>query len=334
MSDSEDNEQNDGPSHLDDVDICSFDTNVYTLVMLRFTHWMDGHGFSSHPVLSLSHAVVLWSINLCLQGGICLALLSLADDMGEPWENSFFLRHYNTSIFDATSTLSMALDEPSITNEIHSDILEKCREAIGVPRYFYFMLMFLWLLRNFAEIEDAFLSFGQLCTIRRRRTWEDRIFNDDDEEVIEMLDCWMVVVLIVFVPLTRLLISFLITYCGMKFILMQNNELTMILKALTMQFVTQIDEMLLALITSRCRDAVGSLKMRMSSLVADPGRYNNLWDGGLGGLIYLGALGIAVYLILNVVFAGVCDFRRACSIYDSRFSLPEFPVRDLLASYV
>jgi hypothetical protein len=259
------------------------------------------------------HALALWIVNLVLQLGVTVALLVLAGQLEEPWTSDYFVKNYGISITDATILLGQAVAANSVTaHPVPEQIVARCEKAAVVPYCFYGLMIFLWMVKNFAELEKSFLLYIRLLHVERRK-YRSEVILSQDTSTIKKLDGWMVHLLVFLAPLTKSVIAVLVTYAGMKFLLLQDDELRVILKALCMKFVTQIDDMLLSLSTSRTRRALR--KFHIQSNVSDPGIHNSVWDAGLGGLSHLAVNIIISVIVMHVAFGGMVNFRLACSWY-------------------
>lgn len=300
--------------------------DAYGCLVLRLVEWWDPRDVTAYPLLATMHGVVLWSVNLLFQGSIALALLQLAENLETHWEPATFQEELNMTSHAAVALLEQARQAPDQARAeeiVPAAVLEKCASAVGARKMFYAIMLFLWFSRNYGELEKACVQVHRLLAVQTRQGTEHIL--SADKHVIEKLEPWMKVVLIMVSPLTKLVITLAVAYAGIKFISMQHSEVPLILKALCMQFVVTIDELLFTLTTKRTQEFVKMARLRSVKVNKPEGKEDqksNAWDSGLGGFAHLALSALVAVLVMKVLFRALFNFRVACNEYHDRFPLP------------
>lgn len=141
-----------------------------------------------------------------------------------------------------------------------------------------------------------------------RKEIEQETRDQDRGFRIIYLAYWMKVVIIMSIMMTRLLVAVMITYAGCKFIMLQRSYEKVVLKALCMQWVVQIDEQLVTSFTTRAtKDLLGKVKLYHKKFVS----YDE-WEHGYGGWVLFGLGGLGVAFVTYVLFGDLMAFRSEC----------------------
>merc|ERR1719253_1603030 len=105
--------------------------------------------------------------------------------------------------------------------------------------------------------------------------------------------------LILSVSVLRLVIALSIGYAGVKFIMLQTSYAKVVLKALCMQWVITVDELLVKSFTSQAtREWLGKIKIQHKKSMR-----SKEWQHGYGG-ISLFAIGFSVVLLVTAFIFG------------------------------
>merc|ERR1719272_890948 len=104
------------------------------------------------------------------------------------------------------------------------------------------------------------------------------------------------------------MVAVMITYAGCKFIMLQTSYEKVVLKALCMQWVIQIDELLVKSFTTNSgKELISKVKLRHKKFLTKP-----WWEHGIGGwvLFTLGSSGV-LFVCLGL-FGDLMGFRSEC----------------------
>jgi len=244
------------------------------------------------------------------------------------------------------STFASPKEDPNAADGIPSDIWEKCqhqtKHSLRHLSFYYFMI-FVWVTRMFHEGLSSCMLAMRILKVRTPPAGTDSYFDvtsraedklagvpkpkenknrvgldlsgksvktqkSDTSFHIVYLTVGMKVTLVLSVVFMRLLVAIMITYAGCKFIMLQCSYEKVVLKALCMQWVIQIDELLVkSFTTNACRTLIGKVKLRHEKFISQP-----WWEHAVGGpiLFTLGSSGV-LFVCLGL-FGPLMGFRSEC----------------------
>jgi hypothetical protein len=294
--------------------------SVYGLFMLRLVQgWHVG--FRNMEMGSLFtrqlHAFLLYGLNLAMQGCALIFLLGVAEDLERPWERNHFLNHYNVSTADAAVQMdtAVAYGRPDVVLE---EFVSLCRVQTQVPHpNIYIMMVFWWMafmMKEIRAIERVFQAIWQLDTAADS---SQKLMSEDG--CIIALTIWQKVVFMIVNPMVKSCIAFPLAYAGCKFLVLQTQPLSLIVKSLAMQLVLGLDDLLIASLASdRIQSQIKNMKFLRHGF-EDEMLEKVHWHEGLGGLVYLAISLAVVFCFFFFVFFDLMSFRNSCHAYQDAF---------------
>jgi len=288
------------------------DQDSYNLLLLRLVQHWDGnqsavfwmqHGefkgrFNATPVSALAHAALLAGMTAVVQIWITLMLLWNSEHLMNRWAN--FEATSGISLYEASRALGRAVSENQAdlghfdySSSTSQAVLQACRETRQVDHlHIYVFVLLLWVAKLLPEFRNSKNLARYLWSVDARQDPNMPLLDADGCTVLR-LDGWLRWLLIV-IPCTRVLVAGLVTYAGIEFLMVQRQTGDVVLKALCMGFVTDIDNVFLNAFTSSgglrqlqsvrlfCHDEKTPL-WRLAPEVFSPDH----WHNGVGGLCYI-----------------------------------------------
>jgi len=280
----------------------------YNFFFMRLVQWWDGttsvnfwlrHGeyrgrFRSVPLVSLIHGCALYFIGAGIQVWVTLLLYYNSLDMTHKW------RHFRAQSGESTLTLhetAKLVRDEVMTGALPNSLLCECAGTRNVKQNScYVFVMALWVARMIPEFRMAYSMWRNIRLLEIRKDRSMPLFDTDGSTILR-LDLPLKILLMIFIPVLRLFVAFLVTYAGFEFLVAQEQTGDIVVKALCMQFVTDIDNLMLKAFASEA----GRRQLSQTKLYVfeDPKPFRrwgpDVWDEGVGGLCYL-AIGIFVIL--------------------------------------
>lgn len=289
-------------------------------------------------IFSLCFAVLLYTMVLGMQLFITAFLMMSATQMERTMQDSYFQKHYGTSVSAASAKLShAAVKQFAISDKVLSEMhcmdgagdhfLCRCHEQIKVELpLFYHIMISIWTIRMLSELKTAFWYVVHVFGVREPADGIIRVKRKADDLCqilkIDRLSMKLKIVLVVLDPLTRLIVASILTYAGAKFLLVQTNQAKLVLKVLTMQFVVQVDDFLFgSLVTKKAQIEVKSAKL--CTVFGSPKR-STWWENGVGSSVYLLASLFFVYVVEYGIFHELTTFRNSCREFRDAMQFSEF----------
>jgi len=148
-----------------------------------------------------------------------------------------------------------------------------------------------------------------------------RHFNEDDPDTIRHVEPCMKVVFIIAVPFVRTVIAGLLTFAGVKFIYLQTDLSSSVLKVIALRFIITMDEILMQ---------AGATQFHMADLTSariySPGTRikcgayrGGCWETGIGGVVWIVISLILWFSTYWFIFLGETRFRESCLEYGQVF---------------
>lgn len=316
---------------------CEMDT--YSLLLLRLVQWWDGddsiifwtkHGefrgkFRRTPWVAFIHALLLFMMASGCQLAVTILLFANSKATMHKW--SHYLDSHDISLHVAGEALNAAVSTPAgatlggtvsvgeasiaqalthmgfmaNADKISGHVLNDCLSTRKVQyQMCYAIVMLLWIAKMMPEFRQARYVWRAIWCMEVRKDNTMPLLEADGVTILR-LDRWLQVLLLIMIPCVRFVVAVLVAYAGIDFLLAQSTTGNIVLKALCMQFVTDIDNLfLLAFTSSGGRASVSTMKLfvkpeKTPFWTIEP----DLWDNGVGGLTY-----IAFGLMVAALFTG------------------------------
>jgi hypothetical protein len=255
-------------------------------------------------VLALFMHVLALGIQLSL---IFLLLVSAAEPKAAFFRDGVLNR---TAVIEkavsATPPVRLSSDDSAIANCMMMDTLPGA----------HYLILFLWSTRIMKELNDA--SWRLLLIYRMDHTLKgERLLEEKDDGRVEIIGsmAWLKFLLVVIVVLPQFACAMFLWWTGSKFLFFTSSMATLIMKAISLSFVTQLDELLFsAFISVSFRTA-----LKKASFVQSQRNQNWHWNvWGSCVVKYLLAI-LMVSFVYNVTFWRVTDYRLGCQAYFRAF---------------
>jgi hypothetical protein len=251
--------------------------------------------------------------------------------MERRWESAYFEKNYDMTMAEVTAKVVHATQTKD-EDLLSQNIVEKCGLTLEANWAFYYVMIFLWCVKMFSEWEKAKFMWEAI--------WHVNAFDRDDERnhidkaskgmLLVRLETWQRVTLLILGPAMKMVITCLVFYAGCKWLILQKSELKIVLKSLCMQFVVQVDEMMLGLSTVNTRKHLKAF--RLQTMRPDPALKMPSWDSGLGGVVHLFFVMAFVLFVTQFIFKDLMNFRKACHDYNEVFPAEEIHFEQRLLS--
>lgn len=212
-------------------------------------------------------------------------------------------------------------DKPlSKGNEVEADILRRCSADETMP-YAHMLVVLLWFSRMLIEVLDSVqyahviwrLPLGrQVLEVRHILDIEDNIV--EYKYLIVSLPWFMKVIISCFVTGTRVLTAVFLTWTSAKYLIMSNDMAHVLLKAVGLQFVVSIDELLFKSFSP------GIFRRQVEHThFSYPCTVRTLWQQWLGSMWKVVGVMLLVFTMSRFVFFKVFEFRAQCREYYASF---------------
>eukprot|EP00928_Gymnodinium_smaydae_P027192 TRINITY_DN210_c0_g1_i3.p1 TRINITY_DN210_c0_g1~~TRINITY_DN210_c0_g1_i3.p1 ORF type:complete len:372 (-),score=39.98 TRINITY_DN210_c0_g1_i3:6401-7516(-) len=215
----------------------------------------------------------------------------------------------------------------NVDDALEGDTLALCQTKSTLPLA-HFLVLLLWNARMLAEIVDALWRLNVIRSlpvidVRGRQTYP--LIDDDNsngkEEHIVGITRRIRVVCHCLVVLPQFLCAVLLWWMGTKFLFFAHSTDLLIMKAISLSFITQLDEIMFSAFGSlRFKARVNKASFRY---YCDPPGWNwSMW--GTSVVKFGVALGL-LFFVHNVTFQKVTTFRYACDEYFKTYPLDYSP---------
>jgi hypothetical protein len=309
------------------------ETDTYSLLLLRFVQYWDGedsmifwtkHGefrgkFRRAPLAAFIHAVVLFLLATILQVSVTFLLFDNSQSAMHKWTNYQALRgislHQAGHVLGETVRIGQADFSLAVGGTV-GGITAANATAMGEHLYYdclstrkveyvvvYAFVMLLWMAKMWPEIRQSKNVFRTIWRMEVRQDGNMPLLEADGVTILR-LDWWLRALLLVAIPSVRFLVACLVAYSGVDFIVSQDTTGNIVLKALCMQFVTEIDNLFLIAFTSQGgRSQLDDMRLFVNPeqrpfwSIAPP----DIWDNGVGGMLYIASTLFAVLLATGCI---------------------------------
>jgi len=226
---------------------------------------------------------------------------------------------------DKLVLMQTAMDENKMLNAsipLESDILNLCWRDHSV-RYSQSLIIFLWALKITPELVEGLSMANAVWRLPRSKS--RRICHEDgDSTSVFALTPFLHWIIQIFIVLPKIAISILVAIMGAKFLMMAWSIGVLILKALTLGFITSIDELLVSgLLDPRFKRKITSSSIKYEA--GAPREHWLLWGSTTSMLIFNMAV---TFYCTHIFFAEVQEFRQLCNSYENQFHQARFVVAE------
>lgn len=285
------------------------------------------------PKLRVCHAIVLYGLNVFIQLFTVLFLLIVAEQLHQKnYRHPYGHGHYE-SVRDAGEWLQKAVEtgDPGVSTAGFEDlgptqfVIKRCEEEVNVPYpAVYYFIIFWWALFVVNELRNiATMSASMLRVPNPEPNGVSPLLVEETCTVV-FLASWMKAAIFVLISVVKTIIALALAWAGCKYLLLQTNPFSLVLKVLAFKLIVEFDELLV--------DTLSSWEMHQTicgaGMRAQRGVYSQYWAHGVGGTVYFLAAAGFVLLFTEVVFMDLMFFRRQCINYMDTF-LPNRTVEAL-----
>lgn len=311
----------------------AMDPDTYSLLVLRLAEqWSSTDSWWTPTVrwLHLFHALVLYFMNVVVQVLIVCFIWQASEDLVEKWDGAKFERKYNTTLSEAAEQLALSakMRAPMGTTALDLSLLELCAEQLLVPHVaLYYVMIFLWVifqLKEFKKIRDWLTAMYNLPGPVQDYDKPLVLAGDGDFScAICFMTCWQKAIVFLAVPAAKFAIVLPTTFIGAKFLALQTLPFALVMKAVGLQMILNIDDIFvsalaLRVIVARLQKAKIEYPMPEASFVF-------WWYDGVGSLCFLSSCIAFVCWLMQDYFADLTFLRTSCRVYHSQFSPSEVP---------
>lgn len=278
----------------DEEDILAFSPDTWSLTYIYMVKFGDVHGSAKCSTIALT--AVLYILNFVLQMGM---LSGIYFYVVQPLEQSYDVIEkgsYNAALETAV--------KDNTVNTVAADIKTMCQQQTQTPMTFYLMAVFLWNAKCIGEIGGSIHRLIKTWkTMTRSRSTHPMIQSN----IIERLPTGMKIALIILIHLPKIAIAVLVALLGTDFLYTAHCPGNVVIKALALQFIVMIDELLYgAFSTPFLKKRVTKTKLK-SELLHTP-----MLDEWLGGMVRIAATILIMTLVLGLYHSDLFWFRWNC----------------------
>merc|ERR1712232_56819 len=249
--------------------------DAYSVLLIRLTQWWDTEPV---PVWGLFHGLLVYALAVFLQVSITANLAVLCEEQESQIESIYFQKHFDMTLHEAGNRIWEAVETGNSdfdgARSPDGGLLTRCNPELGVEYWmFYFIMVIVWLIKMTPEFQEVGSIIHNIWSVEdvkqesagcydecfgKPKIFERRTLEEGKNEELKIvgLHTWMKVVLIILVPGMKFFVTSLITYNGAKFIITQHKTMTIVLKALAMLFVVQLDEFVATSMATRNTKAI------------------------------------------------------------------------------
>lgn len=258
--------------------------------------------------LQLSMMALLQMVGFCLQVlTVFFLLVTATQEAADPF------RH---GVERSSKTLSTAIHGPQPVRIPDSDeAIQMCHEFRNL-HYAHLIVQVMWCTKMMIELTDALWR----CTVLLSMPLADRLAASRFAEpltstlgsktYINRMTRRLRLLAITCVCIPQFVCAFFLWWTGSKFLFFATNMGVLIMKAISLSFVTQLDEMLFA--------AFAPLRFRQFQkksfymYTAETSWHWGLWGSSTAKVAFVA---FQVYVVTDVIFADVTAFRALCFNY-------------------
>jgi len=289
--------------------------DTYEFCALRLTEFCSANEKQTVHYLHLLHATTLWALNLFIQGSIVFVVWGASNDLERPWSDEVWEQSFGMTLKSAGEELLDAIRSGSkLDFDNSAKLLQKCDEQTGISTdLIYYIMIFIWLtnqMKEFKRVRDWWKMLWEVSPMTLERT----TIVDTEKKVVQAMPIWLKVVLFIVVPFAKFVVFVPTTFVGFKFLALQTVAFAVVMKAVALQLVLSIDEMLIQSLALR----TATKSISATKILHEKNDDNcgiKYWYDGVGALIYLIGICFFTFLGLEVYYSSLMFFRRSCRSY-------------------
>lgn len=323
--DGEDGEDGQPPEYT--VVFLPVERDVNGLFMFRLLLFWERTRMTTAIAMAFLHGTLLYGLNLTIQTGTVLFMLNMAQELEMKLYRVHFDRKYGMSLGDATRKIEYAMRGdnstalPAILAPTTSDgVLEVCAAEVDIPfRTIYWVMLFWWAMFMLKEFKYIRIQGRALWWVETR---VDQRLPLVEKRSLVRLDSWMRGILILCIPGLKITVASCLLFVGAKFLVLQRNPFSLVLKALAMQLVVNFDELMVGSLSSReAMEAFSKSHILYKLKTTELGFLKaSHWKNGLGGFVFLAAAVLIVEGFVRGMFPDIFAFRDACLEFNKTFN--------------
>jgi hypothetical protein len=303
----------------DKLEHTAYDGIMLALVCLRDAEYHDHHGISG-AIVQFVLVLILLIISVVLQFILISALLiTIVKDESERYLPQI-ITNYTLSLqahLAQGNSTALPVDHPAV---------HKCSSMNPLSNT-HVLILFVWSSKLMSEFCDVLWRVRTICKMRTCKKDESEVHEQPDGKLaIVRLYCSTKLLLFFMMCLPRFLLALLLYWTSAKFLYFTDRMDILIMKAISLSFIVQLDELMFATFASL------SFKLRLakaSFLISQriPPRDWHMWGYPLAK--YMVTVGLAISIVYGF-FGQITTFRRACSAYWNVFpdTRPELGDKD------
>lgn len=288
-----------------DLEQTTYDAIAVVVICSQDSTYCERHGHIVARMWVLT-AILLHIFIILLQLTIVVFLLvTTVHTSSEPWKAG--VREKAQMILEAVAKQErLAVDQQPMASCEEMDVLQRG----------HLVIQFIWSARMLQEFVEAMWRAFYINNLRVQRSTSahsERMLQEDAQGTILLTHtgpctAWT---LLVISSAPQMLCACLLWWTGAKFLFFAHSMGTLVMKSISIAFITTLDEMLFKSFASQgFKDVVKNTKYLFSTV--KPNRHFYMW--GVGVIKFLTAFGLAGFIYWGV-FGHVTEFRTACWAY-------------------
>jgi len=286
----------------------AYDGVVLALVCLMDADYVTTHGFGC-TCLQLVLVLCVHIASVLLQITVMIFLIvTVVQRQADP---------YRDGLPERTREIQAAITaNPPQRLDEDDPALMFCNEMETLP-HSHLLIIFLWSSKLLGELEDLVWRMTNVCKLPSVRGQHGKVLEKDEDGsiIITNLRSGAKILLVLVVCLPQTCCAALLYWLGAKFLFFTHRTDILVLKAVSLSFISQLDELMYQAYASI------SFKERMKKSryaveLERPGRNWSTWGSTLFQLALSSALSIVVVFI---VFGYITTHRHTCFDYFSAF---------------
>lgn len=204
--------------------------------------------------------------------------------------------------------------------EIEADILRRCSADETMP-YAHMLVVLLWFSRMLVECSES-IEYARIIWRMKlgQQALEVRNILDDEDNIVEYkylivsIPWFMKVIISCFVTGTRVLTAVFLTWTSAKYLIMSNDMAHVLLKAVGLQFVVSLDELLFRSFSP------GIFRRQVEHThFSYPAKVRTLWQQWMSSMWKVVGVILLSVTMSRFVFFRVFELREQCREYYSVF---------------
>mmetsp|Transcript_120198 Transcript_120198/g.256514 ORF Transcript_120198/g.256514 Transcript_120198/m.256514 type:complete len:341 (-) Transcript_120198:76-1098(-) len=284
------------------------DTNGF--IIRRLAEFKDRNIKTNY--FQLFYAILLYATNFVLQSSLTAFLLVAGAWMERPLTEPLFSQHHNMTMTKAIDTLNSASEKHGAS--VPRAILETCKPTLDmVSLSAYHLLVFVWITNMMSEFKGIRRFTIAVLGVEAQTNPDEPLFSEDGKTIIR-IDALLRWFIVLGVTGARLFIALPLMYAGIKFLMLQNSTMALIMKVLAMRMVVSIDSQLIDnLLSKQAHTEIAQTEVRYI-----PGQRSTTTQkfiDGTEGMVYFFLTLLVLIVVVVTRFSTLMAFRRSCRAY-------------------